>query len=290
SSDVHGDFPGAQRAEHHASQIARIRCAFRRYLQRSGDYRAYSAGSARRFLYGNERGIPAAPEPSYLWIGRHRRPIHWYQADRHRDHSHSSRLRIETMRRNLLIAVLYTLITTVLLGIAYPLVITGLGQAMFRNQANGSLIRRNGVVVGSRLIGQSFTGPEYFHGRPSAAGNGYDAAASGGSNLGPTSKKLIGRIEGDVKTYSADHPGQPVPVDLVTASGSGLDPDITPAAAIFQVPRVARSRGMTEAAVRAAVARHTLPRQFGVLGEPRVNVLELNLDLDGKSKLSYRSM
>lgn len=188
------------------------------------------------------------------------------------------------MRRNLLIAVLYTLVTTVLLGIAYPLVITGLGQAIFHNKANGSLIRRSGVVVGSRLIGQSFTGPEYFHGRPSAAGNGYDAAASGGSNLGPTSKKLIGRIEGDVRTYSADHPGQPVPVDLVTASGSGLDPDITPAAAIFQVPRVARSRGMTEAAVRAAVARHTLTRQFGVLGEPRVNVLELNLDLDGKSK------
>jgi len=188
------------------------------------------------------------------------------------------------MRRNLLIAVLYTLVTTVLLGIAYPLLITGLGQAMFHNKANGSLIRRGGVVVGSRLIGQSFTGPEYFHGRPSAAGNGYDAAASGGSNLGPISKKLIGRIEGDVRAYSADHPGQSVPIDLVTASGSGLDPDITPAAAIFQVPRVARSRGMTEAAVRAAVARHTLPRQFGVLGEPRVNVLELNLDLDGKSK------
>ncbi|MFZ0661384.1 MAG: potassium-transporting ATPase subunit KdpC [Acidobacteriaceae bacterium] len=188
------------------------------------------------------------------------------------------------MRRNLLTAVLYTLVTTVLLGFGYPLAITGLAQAMFHDKANGSLIEQNGVLIGSRLIGQAFTGPEYFHSRPSAAGSGYDAADSGGSNYGPTSKKLIDRIEGDVKVLSAEHPGQPVPIDLVTASGSGLDPDITPAAAAFQVRTVARSRGMTEAEVRAAVARHTLPRQFGRLGEPRVNVLELNLDLDGKSK------
>lgn len=188
------------------------------------------------------------------------------------------------MRRNLLTAVLYTLVTTVLLGIGYPLVITGLAQAMFHDKADGSLIRREGVIVGSRLIGQSFTGPEYFHSRPSAAGSGYDASDSGGSNLGPTSRKLIDRIEGDVKALSAEHPGQPVPIDLVTTSGSGLDPDITPAAAAFQISTVARSRGMSEADVHAAVARHTLPRQFGVLGEPHVNVLELNLDLDGKSK------
>ncbi len=188
------------------------------------------------------------------------------------------------MRRNVLTAVLYTLVTTVLLGIGYPLVITGLAQIMFHDKANGSLIRRDGVLVGSRLIGQSFTGPEYFHSRPSAAGSGYDAADSGGSNYGPTSRKLIDRIEGDAEALSAEHPGRPVPIDLVTASGSGLDPDITPAAAEFQVAQVARSRGMTEAEVRAAVARHTQPRQFGVLGEPRVNVLELNLDLDGKSK------
>lgn len=186
------------------------------------------------------------------------------------------------MRRNLLTTVLYTLVTTVLLGIGYPLVITGLAQVMFHDKANGSLIRHNGVVIGSRLIGQTFTGPEYFHSRPSAAGGGYDATASGGSNYGPTSRKLIDRIEGDVNVLSAEHPGQLVPIDLVTASGSGLDPDITPAAAAFQVPAVARSRRMKEAEVRAAVARHTLPRQFGMLGEPRVNVLELNLDLDGK--------
>lgn len=188
------------------------------------------------------------------------------------------------MRRNLFTAVLYTLVTTVLLGIGYPLVITGLAQLMFHNKANGSLIEHNGVVIGSRLIGQTFTGPEYFHSRPSAAGSGYDATASGGSNYGPTSKKLIDRIVGDVKVLSAEHPGRPVPIDLVTASGSGLDPDITPAAAAFQVATVARSRRMTEAEVRAAVARHTLPRQFGMLGESRVNVLELNLDLDGKLK------
>ena len=188
------------------------------------------------------------------------------------------------MRRNLLTAVLYTLVTTALLGIGYPLVITGLAQIMFHDKANGSLIRRDGVLVGSRLIGQPFTGPEYFHSRPSAAGSGYDAADSGGSNHGPTSRKFIDRIEGDAEALSAEHPEQPVPIDLVTASGSGLDPDITPAAAAFQLSTVARSRGMTEAEVRAAVARHTQPRQFGVLGEPRVNVLELNLDLDGKSK------
>ena len=188
------------------------------------------------------------------------------------------------MRRNLLTTVLYTLVTTVLLGIGYPLVITELAQVMFHDKANGSLIEHNGLVIGSRLIGQTFTGPEYFHSRPSAAGNGYDATASGGSNYGPTSKKLIDRIEGDVNVLSAEHPGRPVPIDLVTASGSGLDPDITPAAAAFQVPTVARARRMKEAEVRAAVARYTLPRQFGVLGEPRVNVLELNLDLDGKLK------
>ncbi len=188
------------------------------------------------------------------------------------------------MRRNLLTAVLYTLVTTVLLGIGYPLVITGLAQLMFRDKANGSLITRDGVVAGSRLLGQAFTGPEYFHSRPSAAGGGYDATASGGSNYDPTSRKLIDRIEADVKAFSAEHPGQPVPIDLVTASGSGLDPDITPAAAAFQLRQVARVRHMSEAAVQAAVARHTLSRQFGVLGEPRVNVLELNLDLDENSK------
>lgn len=188
------------------------------------------------------------------------------------------------MRRNLLTAIRYTLVTTVLLGIGYPLVITGLAQLIFRDKANGSLIKLDGVIVGSRLIGQTFTGPGYFRSRPSAAGTGYDATASGGSNYGPTSRKLVDRIDGDVQALSAEHPGQPVPIDLVTTSGSGLDPDITPAAAAFQVRQVARARHMSEAEVRAVVSRHTLSRQFGTLGEPRVNVLALNLDLDGKSK------
>jgi K+-transporting ATPase ATPase C chain len=188
------------------------------------------------------------------------------------------------MRRNLVTAVLYTLVTTLLLGIGYPLVVTGLARLFFRDKANGSLIERNGVLVGSHLIGQPFTGAQYFHSRPSAAGTGYDASASGGSNYAATNKKLIDRIAADVQSFSAEHPGQPVPIDLVTASGSGLDPDITPAAADFQVSRVAHARGLSQDAVRTAVARHTFSRQFGVFGEPRVNVLELNLDLDASGR------
>jgi potassium-transporting ATPase KdpC subunit len=188
------------------------------------------------------------------------------------------------MRRNLVTAVLYTLVTTLLLGIGYPLVVTGLARLFFRDKANGSLIEHNGVLVGSHLIGQPFTGAQYFHSRPSAAGTGYDASASGGSNYAATNKKLIDRVAADVQSLSAEHPGQPVPIDLVTASGSGLDPDITPAAADFQVSRVAHARGLSQDAVRAAVARHTLSRQFGIFGEPRVNVLELNLDLDASGR------
>lgn len=184
------------------------------------------------------------------------------------------------MRRNFFIAILYTVTTTLLLGLGYPLLITGLAHLLFPAKANGSLIYSNGAVAGSALIGQPFTGPRYFHSRPSAAGAGYDATASGGSNLGPTNQKLIDRISGDVKSLSAEHPGQPVPIDLVTASGSGLDPDITPAAAEFQVGTVSHARGLSQEAVRAAVQRHTQRRQFGILGEPRVNVLALNRDLD----------
>jgi potassium-transporting ATPase KdpC subunit len=184
------------------------------------------------------------------------------------------------MRRNLITAVLYIVVTTVLFGLIYPFVVTGLAQVLFHDKANGQLLYAGGQLVGSRLIGQSFTAPQYFHSRPSLAGNGYDAANSSGSNLAPTNKKLIDRVAGDVATAQVDHPGANVPIDLVTASGSGLDPHITPAAAEFQVARVARERHLSEDAVRRLVAQHTEGRQLGFLGEPRVNVLLLNLDLD----------
>lgn len=191
------------------------------------------------------------------------------------------------MKKNLITAVLMTIVTTVLLGLIYPLVVTGLAQVIFPHQANGSLIRRaDGTVIGSSLIGQSFTSAGYFHSRPSA--NGYDAGASSGSNLGPTNQKLIDRVKADVERLKAENPGAPVPVDLITTSGSGLDPHLSPAAAEFQIPRVARERRVSEDQVRQVVASHTQGRQFGFLGEPRVNVLELNLDLDQKCPLSTR--
>jgi potassium-transporting ATPase KdpC subunit len=184
--------------------------------------------------------------------------------------------------KNLITAILMTLVTTVLLGLVYPLVVTGLAQVIFPDKANGQLIRSgDGTIIGSRIIGQPFGGPGYFHSRPSAAGvAGYDAGASSGSNLGPTSQKLMARIKADIEKFQAQNPGKQVPVDLVTASASGLDPHVSPAAAEFQVPRIARQRGLTEEEVRTIVAAHTEGRQFGFLGEPRVNVLELNLDLD----------
>jgi K+-transporting ATPase ATPase C chain len=186
------------------------------------------------------------------------------------------------MKKNLITSVLMTILTTVLLGIVYPLVVTGLAQLFFKDKANGQLIVQNGKVVGSRIIGQAFVGPGYFHSRPSAAGNGYDAANSNGSQLGPTNQHLIDRVKTDVASTHADNPGQPVPVDLVTASASGLDPDISPAAAEFQVSRVAKQREISEDQVKGLVQEHTLPRQLGLLGEPGVNVLELNLGLDAK--------
>ena len=190
------------------------------------------------------------------------------------------------MRRSFITAVLYTVVTTILFGIVYPLAVTGLAQVFFKNKADGQLIRQDGQLVGSRIIGQGFTGAGYFHSRPSAAGNGYDAANSGGSNYAATNKKLIDRVSGDVAALQLDHPNTAVPVDLVTASASGLDPDITPAGAEFQVARVARERHLSEDSVRQLVARHTLGRQLGFLGEPRVSVLELNLDLDRMAPVS----
>jgi K+-transporting ATPase ATPase C chain len=184
------------------------------------------------------------------------------------------------MKKNLLIAVLYTVVTTVILGVVYPFVVLALAR-LWPNQASGQLITKNGIVVGSRIIAQPFTGAGYFHPRPSAAGtNGYAADNSAASNLGPTNQKLVDRVKTDVATLQAENPGKPVPIDLVTTSGSGLDPDITPAAADFQVLRVAKARGVPEEQLRALVKQHTQPRQFGFLGEERVNVLELNLALD----------
>jgi potassium-transporting ATPase KdpC subunit len=190
------------------------------------------------------------------------------------------------MKRNFLISIWMTLATTVLLGIVYPLVVTVLAQWLFPRQANGELIHSSRKIVGSSLIGQPFTAAGYFHSRPSAAGaTGYDASSSSGSNLGPTNKALLDRVIASVQSLQAENPGARIPVDLATASGSGLDPHISPAAAEFQIPRVARERGMTEAEVRVLVMKHSLDRQLGFLGEPRVNVLELNLDLDAAHPL-----
>ena len=184
------------------------------------------------------------------------------------------------MRRTLITSLLYTVLTTVLFGLVYPLLVTGAAQVLFKAKANGQLIEQNGQLVGSAIIGQPFSSPAYFHSRPSAAGTGYDAANSSGSNYGPTNQKLVDRVRHDAAAAEGDQPGRPVPIDLVTASASGLDPDITPAAAEYQAARVARERGLSPDAVRQLIEKHEQGRQLGFLGEPRVNVLALNLDLD----------
>ena len=184
--------------------------------------------------------------------------------------------------RNLIVAILMTVVTTLLLGVVYPLVVTGIAQAMFRDNANGQLIQRDGTIVGSRIIGQTFSSPGYFRGRPSAAGSGCDAANSGGTNLGPTNKKLIDAVKGRVDAARMENASAPVPIDMVTSSASGLDPHVSPASAAFQVARVARERGVSTVDVERLVAVYTKRRQLGFLGEPVVNVLELNLALDAQ--------
>jgi K+-transporting ATPase ATPase C chain len=184
------------------------------------------------------------------------------------------------MKKNLITSVLMTIAMMILLGLTYPLVITGLAQVLFRDKANGQIVMRNGEAIGSRIIAQPFTAAKYFHPRPSAAGNGYDAANSNGSQLGPTNQKLIDRVRGDVAAFEHENPGQPIPVDMVTTSASGLDPDISPANAEFQIPRVAKARGIPKTTLSELVKKHTAGRELGLLGEPRVNVLELNLALD----------
>lgn len=184
------------------------------------------------------------------------------------------------MKQQLIIAARFTIVTTIIFGLLYPLAVTGLSQLFFPHQANGSLLTKDGQVAGSRLIGQAFTSDKYFHSRPSAAGAGYDATASAGSNLGPTNKQLTDRVKADVSKLQQENPGVAIPADLVAASGSGLDPDISPASAEFQIPRVAKARGISLDNLRSLLAKHLQTRQYGLFGEARVNVLELNLELD----------
>jgi potassium-transporting ATPase KdpC subunit len=206
----------------------------------------------------------------------------WSVADTDRPRAQRTTDNGQLTMKNLITAILMTIVTTILLGLVYPLIVTGLAQVIFPAQANGSLIKSSdGTLLGSSLIGQPFSSPGYFRSRPSAAGAvGYDACASSGSNLGPTNQKLIDRVKADVEKSKAENPDQPVPIDLVTTSGSGLDPHISPAAAEFQIPRVARERGISADEVRRLINAHAEGRQFGILGESTVNVLELNLDLD----------
>ncbi len=254
-----------------------------RDFQRGHHHRADPAGAARREVSADGRGGAAAPQSLDLRRRRDHRAVHRDQADRHADHASGSRVEGNArglMKKNLMIAILMTVVTTILLGIIYPLVVTGLAQVMFPDKANGQLISQNGTVVGSRIIGQAFAGPGYFHSRPSAAGNGYDAANSRRLEPGADESETHRSREHGCCAPACGKPSQPVPVDLVTTSASGLDPDITPAAAEFQVERIARERGVSPEQVRQIIQKYTSGRQLGFLGEPRVNVLEVNLALD----------
>lgn len=190
----------------------------------------------------------------------------------------------ESTLRHVITSVLFTFVTVIGLGLVYPVVIWGISSVLFPHQAGGSLIVQNGTVIGSELVGQNFSKPGYFHPRLSAAGKGYDPTSTGGTNYGPTSKKLIDGTKSAIAALRKENPDArgPIPADLVTSSASGIDPDISPAAAYYQVPRVAKARGLSEDAVRALVAAHVTPRQLGILGEPRVNVLDLNRALDAQ--------
>jgi K+-transporting ATPase ATPase C chain len=202
-----------------------------------------------------------------------------------REGHHVSHVQESTVKHSLWgTSIRFTLVTAVIFGLGYPLLMTGLAKVLFPRQAAGSLIVRNGQVIGSELIAQSFTSDKYFHPRPSAAGNGYDGTSSGGTNLAQSNAKLPPRMQADIDKLAAENPGKPVPIDTVTYSASGLDPDITPDNAYFQAPRIAKARGLTEAAVRSLVDAQIKGRTLGFIGEPRVNVLDLNLALDGATK------
>ena len=286
----------ARRAQHHASAQRAERDPVGDHLQRADHRRAHPAGAEGRRLSPDRRGLAVAPQLADLRRRRRDHPVHRHQGDRPARHRLASGLRRKSMLREIRPAVILVVALSAITGLAYPLAMTGIAEVIFPQQAQGSLIERDGKVVGSALIGQLFTSDKYFHGRPSATNTPdpkdssknidapYNAANSGGSNLGPTNKALIDRITADMAKLKAENPTMPVPIDLVTTSASGLDPDISPDAALFQVPRVAKARNMPQERVRALVAERIEGRTFGLLGEPRVNVLQLNLALDAATK------